>query len=199
MCDVEPQESPSEAARVRLKLVVWGLSEVSLVTGTFGAKFRITMFWSPKSDLSEVPIKNKKSMVWNASSRDEATFTITDEATGLLRKIVEDVPPISLLNAKVFSVDGKAEVHAIQPQADGPYLMRWTCMYTATLTQSNLFQSPERGGLVSFPYDSHDVEIQLGVQFGCVPCGVCIGTLNERRTRVRVRVLLIWYSAFLRT
>ena len=185
MSDVEPQlESPPEAARVRLKLVLWGLYEVSLVTGTFGAKFRITLFWSPKSDLSKVPIKNSRSEVWKAS-RDEASLTITDEATGEVLRIDEEIPPISLLNAKVFSVDGKAEVHAIQPQPGGRYLMRWTCMYTATLTQSNLFQSPERGGLVSFPYDSHVVEIQLGVQFGCVPCGVCIGTLNERRTRVR--------------
>ena len=52
-------------AQVRLKLVLWGLYDVSLVTGTFGAKFRITMFWSPKSDLSEDPkvlIKNNKSV-----------------------------------------------------------------------------------------------------------------------------------------
>ena len=161
-------ESPREEARVRLKLVLWDLSEVSLVTGTFGAKFRITLFWSPKSDLSKVPIKNSRSDVWKAS-RDEASLTITDEATGEVLRIDEEIPPISLLNAKVFSVEGKAEVHAIQPPAGGPYLMRWTCMYTATLTQSNLFLSQDSRGLVSFPFDSHDVEIQLGVKFGCVP------------------------------
>ena len=184
-------QSPQEEAEVRLKLVLWGLNEVSLVTGVFGAKFRITMFWSPKSDLSKVPIKDLKSAVWKSSSRDEATFTITDEATGEEREIVEDIPPISLLNAKVLSMENKAEVHAIQPEPGGRYLMRWTCMYAATLSQSNLFLSQERGGLVSFPYDSHNVEIQLGVRFGCVPCGVCIGALNECTYGcVRGRVLL---------
>ena len=154
--------APPHEAKVRLKLVVWGLNEVSLTSGTFGAKFRITVFWSPKSDLSKVPMKNCRSEVWNAS-RDEATLQLENS------DFHEDVPPISLLNAKVFSVEGKAEVHAIQPPAGGPYLMRWTCMYTATLTQSNLFLSQDSRGLVSFPFDSHDVEIQLGVKFGCVP------------------------------
>ena len=149
---------------IRVRVVIWDVSNVSLVDGSFIAKFRLTLFWAPKGDTSSIPLDSKKtSAKWEILSRSSVQLTVDAEGGAVVLK--EDVPPISLLNAKELSGTDSAEVHMIEP-TPGRRLMRWTCMYTATLTQPSLYESRRDGGLVSFPYDSHEIAIEFRVQYG---------------------------------
>ena len=158
---VDGHVEPGHESTVRVRVVVWDVSELSLVKGSFFAKFRVTLFWRPTSEVSSVPISSMASAEWEMPNRSEALFSGPGDLS-----LREAVPPIAVLNVKEFTVEGKGpEVHLIEPTS-GRRLMRWTCMYVARMTQPALHQSRRRGGLVSFPYDSHRIAIELGVQFG---------------------------------
>jgi len=64
-----------------------------------------------------------------------------------------DVPPLSIINAESFSVVGAPDVTCLR-ESDG--LMRWTCMYKATLRQNHMM-------VTDFPHDKHTLCIQLGI------------------------------------
>jgi len=64
-----------------------------------------------------------------------------------------DVPPLSIINAESFSVVGAPDVTCLR-ESDG--LMRWTCMYKATLRQNHMM-------VTDFPHDRHSLCIQLGI------------------------------------
>lgn len=116
---------------------------------------------------------------WTMAGRRKAyERMITDDA--ILKKV--DVPPISLLNVVTFNVIGQAEVCVLRDnvyrsnnnnsQRGGGVLdnngggtktktirrrlMRWTCLYKATLLQNNM-------RLDTFPHDEHVLTLKLGL------------------------------------
>ena len=117
---------------------------------------------------------------WTMEGRRKAyERMITDDA--IVKKV--DVPPISLLNVVTFNVIGQAEVCVLRDniyrsnnsnnsQRGGSVLhnsgagtttktirrrlMRWTCLYKATLLQNNM-------RLDTFPHDEHVLTLKLGL------------------------------------
>ena len=105
---------------------------------------------------------NNKHTEWTMEGRRKAyERLITDDS--IVKKV--DVPPISLLNVVTFDVIGQAEVCVLR---DSSYrnkalggtirrrLMRWTCLYKATLMQHNM-------RLDTFPHDEHVLTLKLGL------------------------------------
>jgi hypothetical protein len=56
-----------------------------------------------------------------------------------------NVPPVSILNVATFDTIGAAEVSMLREETK---LMRWTCMYRATLIQENM-------SVEAFPHDRY--------------------------------------------
>lgn len=72
------------------------------------------------------------------------------------RRIVY-VPPVSILNAVDFDTIGDPEVCRLDTtNPNGDRLMRWSCLYRASLLQDNM-------QVAQFPHDSHDLVLRLGV------------------------------------
>lgn len=128
------------------------------MSGQFTIKFRVSLFWKPQNEFDSSQCK--KMVNWNIDTRTSASVELGDQ------KYQEDVPPLGLLNAKQFE-EGRqgAEVHLLR-SLSGKLTMRWTCEYTAILTQPQLYCSRRRGGLASFPYDSHKLDVHLAITYG---------------------------------
>jgi hypothetical protein len=63
------------------------------------------------------------------------------------------VPPLANLNVATFETIGSPEVDMLR---DSSRLMRWTCMYRATVVQENL-------RVDQFPHDDHDIYLKFGI------------------------------------
>lgn len=129
-------------------------------------------------------LRRRPSKVWVMQGRHRACEKTINGPGDVGRTI--DVPSLSILNADSFEVIGAPEVVALRrievrrdqpstppnpyPSTDyGHYasgtttsssssttLMRWTCMYRATLIQENF-------NVENFPHDEHDLCLKLGV------------------------------------
>ena len=63
------------------------------------------------------------------------------------------VPSLAIMNVATFETIGAPDIDMLSPQTR---LMRWTCMYRATVIQDSL-------RVDHFPHDDHDIELKLGV------------------------------------
>ena len=152
---VEYGSSPDLPNDVRCKVNVWGLNNINTIERTFGAKLRATLFWAPKGeDLAAAAASLK------ASSGALASWSLKGRSEGQNGNKVVAIPPLSLLNAKSFTVEGAADLAVVEP-IPGRIIFRWTCMYNAVFYQRDVDNN-----MYPFPYDSHMLEINVGVRVG---------------------------------
>lgn len=154
---------------IRFQVVIWSVGQPDVRTGRVPMKFRVTMFWNHEDGDDDEQqqqhrydqrngsaIHNtttiKRPSMWVMQGRQRAYERVldTDEA----RKTVE-VPALAILNADSFEVIGTPEV-AVLRERTASRLMRWTCMYRATLMQEEL-------NVENFPHDEHDLCLKLGI------------------------------------
>lgn len=115
-------------------------------------RFRITIFWHADTEAEKSSgAEAEQSSVWEMQGRQKAYRNELHEDANIKEAV--DVPPISILNAVSYDVDGKPEVMMMRKDTK---LMRWSCMYNATLSQEDM-------RVDSFPHDRHDLSIKIGV------------------------------------
>jgi len=118
-------------------------------------KFRVTIFWNAPDPSSSSRNNNNSSpptkKVWTMHGRQRA---YQRELTEILPgSNVTYVPPVSILNAASFETIGEPEV-CLENEKKG--LMKWSCMYTASLMLTGLNVS-------NFPHDEHELVLKLGI------------------------------------
>ena len=155
-------------------MVVWDVGPVDVALGRVPMTFRVTMFWNDIEKVEEAAsvsgdnpatttegtAKPKQMTEWVMSGRRMAYERLTKDDT-ILKTV--DVPPLSLLNVVTFDVIGQPEVCVLREQEhirggirQNRRLMRWTCLYKATLMQQNM-------RLDNFPHDEHVLSLKLGI------------------------------------
>lgn len=142
---------------IRLQVIVWNVGSIDVLHGRVMAKFRVTLFWNDidYSDGNGNALENShnnfvRSNSYTMLSRGRAV--LDDDASELNHSKV-DVPPVSILNAESFDVIGRPEVNLLREDTK---LMRWTCLYKASLLQENM-------KVDKFPHDQHNLHIKIGI------------------------------------
>lgn len=158
------QERPIDTT-IRFQVVLWHVGQVDMVQGRVPATFRVTIFWNAapeETNLDNATTTNDGDSLSHGGSSSRATpqawkmhgrqraFQQT-EATELQNTI--EVPAVSLLNVETFTTVGEPEVVALNEETR---LMRWTCMYRATLFQ-------DQWEVDNFPHDEHDITLRLAI------------------------------------
>ena len=154
-----PDHKDLTGGSVRFQVVVWYIGPIDVVLGLVTMKFRITIFWNAPSQKEHEEMstsgygnydaKNKK--VWTMHGRQRAYQKELPEIIDNSNLVY--VPPVSILNALSFKVEGDPEICLINEKEK---TFKWTCMYTARLIQDHL-------RVDSFPHDEHEVKIKLGI------------------------------------
>jgi hypothetical protein len=153
---------------IRFQVVVWDVGPVDVALGRVPMCFRVTMFWDDQDETDDnnegkMPAESSSGMTeWTMEGRRKAYERLVKDES-IVRKV--DVPPVSLLNVVTFDVIGQPEVCVLREKPkyfnDGvgvakSRLMRWTCLYKATLMQHNM-------KLDNFPHDEHILSLKLGI------------------------------------
>ncbi|CAB9499245.1 expressed unknown protein [Seminavis robusta] len=164
---------------IRFQVVVWDVGPVDVALGRVPMTFRVTMFWddvdeeTADNDICEMSSSEeeqhpkKKKTEWAMAGRRKAYERVICDET--IQKTI-DVPPISLLNVVTFDTVGDPEVCVLEEKkqvfqklmdpsrqhSKTTRLMRWTCLYKATLMQHNM-------RLDRFPHDEHILTLKLGI------------------------------------
>jgi hypothetical protein len=150
---------------IRFQVVVWYIGKIDMVQGRVPMTFRVTLFWNDRSDealmtsgvdnnMETESVSSKRSAaVWQMQGRQRAFQQETKEAHSHAMAREVPVPAISILNVVSFDIVGSPEVSMLREDTK---LMRWTCMYKATLVQ-------EHWRVDSFPHDDHDITLTLAI------------------------------------
>ena len=141
---------------IRFQVVVWHIGQIDMRQGRVPVTFRVTLFWndSPHSEENDddddlMSMSSRSSSVWQMQGRQQA---IQKEIKDIPIRTVP-VPALSLLNVVTFDTIGAPQVELLR---DDTRLMRWTCMYRATLIQTNW-------RVDNFPHDDHDICLKLAI------------------------------------
>eukprot|EP00522_Entomoneis_paludosa_P008998 CAMPEP_0172455744 /NCGR_PEP_ID=MMETSP1065-20121228/12219_1 /TAXON_ID=265537 /ORGANISM="Amphiprora paludosa, Strain CCMP125" /LENGTH=460 /DNA_ID=CAMNT_0013208215 /DNA_START=133 /DNA_END=1512 /DNA_ORIENTATION=+ len=144
---------PSANRTIRCQVVVWYVGHVDVVQSHVMMRFRVTLFWN-----DDCPEKNSSgalgripSTIWTMRGRMSAC---QEQVSNDRVKKTVDVPPISIINAVQFETIGSPEIEMLSEESK---LMRWTCMYSATLFQGDNMR------VESFPHDEHQLVLKLGI------------------------------------
>ena len=139
----------SENLSIRFQVVIWYVGPIDVKLGHVPVRFRVTLFWNDVPQYNRTQHHDKHKSDWIMQGRKQAIQA--PQNTSNLEVI--DVPPISILNAVQFEIIGTPEISTINHETR---LMRWTCLYNATLFQENM-------RVDKFPHDEHEITIQLGI------------------------------------
>lgn len=135
---------------IRFQVVLWHAEKLDVVNQQIAVTFRVTIFWNDTSDqIHGTEVTDSSNKVWHMHGRQKAFL---HEYPHTLLQAVE-VPPVSILNGINFTTIGNPEVAMMR---DSEKLMRWTCMYRATLIQ-------DHWRVDDFPHDEHDITLKLGI------------------------------------
>jgi hypothetical protein len=140
---------------IRFQVVVWYVGSVDVVRGQVPMTFRLSVFWNADLDDDDGLLDEADSV----STRSRTTWSMHGRQQAFEREIKDipvkavHVPPVSILNVVTFDTIGAAEVSMLN---ESTKLMRWTCMYRATLIQENLT-------VENFPHDRHDINLKLAI------------------------------------
>ncbi|KAL9190015.1 hypothetical protein ACHAXT_007226 [Thalassiosira profunda] len=157
---LDNNQYPRDAQTIRFQVIVWNIGVLDVVTASVPMTFRVTLFWN---DIAEQDANGEYlcyddacSMtsagsvnVWKMHSRNKAFL---QELKDVPQRVI-DVPPLAILNCSTFETIGNAEVDMLR---ESTRLMRWSCMYRATLIQEDL-------RVDQFPHDAHDLSLKLGI------------------------------------
>ncbi|CAJ1954720.1 unnamed protein product [Cylindrotheca closterium] len=160
---INNSERPENLYTIRFQVVVWNIGKLDVVSASVPMTFRVTLFWNDidadgmRDDLTEdgsyVSSSSRSINVWRMHGRQKAVQQeIAGDAASLQQKMLE-VPPLAIMNCSTFETIGSPEVDMLQ---ESSRLMRWSCMYRATMIQENL-------RVDQFPHDDHDIYIQLAI------------------------------------
>lgn len=165
---------------IRFQVVIWQIGQVDMVQARVPVTFRVTIFWnttaatdgggdfnsnaaadSNNNDAVSLQGSHKSNQsssaaaVWRMLGRQQAVqqpAPIVDSPTSTV-----DVPPVSILNVSTFHTIGEAEVSVLREnESDNSKLMRWSCMYRATLCQ-------DHWAVDDFPHDAHEISLRLAI------------------------------------
>ena len=154
---------------IRFQVVLWYVGAIDVIQARVPVTFRVTIFWNDEDLIQQqqqqyTSNNNNKNTssgdsvsstgsrkVWEMRGRQTAIQR--EEKVDLDQNIELDVPPVSILNTVTFDTIGEPDV-ALLRQDTG--LLRWTCMYRATLQQ-------DHWTVHDFPHDCHDICLQLAV------------------------------------
>lgn len=141
---------------IRFQVVIWNVGKLDVVAGTVPMTFRVSLFWNYlEDDNNEDDVTRdggtsvQSFHVWKMQGRQRA---FQQELRDIPTKVI-DVPPLSIMNVSTFQVIGSPDVGMLNEQTK---LMRWTCMYRATVIQENL-------RVDQFPHDLHDIHLKLAI------------------------------------
>jgi hypothetical protein len=141
---------------IRFQVVIWYVGQIDMVQGRVPMTFRVTLFWNDQTPEEETDdldsVSTRSSSVWQMHGRQRAfQKEIMKDSQAYNREV--EVPPVSILNVVTFDTIGSPEVSLLREDTK---LMRWTCMYKATLVQ-------EHWRVDGFPHDDHDITLKLAV------------------------------------
>jgi hypothetical protein len=138
---------------IRFQVVVWSVGKVDVVESAVPVTFRLTIFWNDQGnddDMNDTgTVSSRAQLTWSMQGRQHA---VQREPKEVPLKTIE-VPPVSILNTSTFSTIGSPEVAMLR---EDTRLMRWTCMYRATLIQDSFT-------VEDFPHDQHDITLKLAI------------------------------------
>uniref|UniRef100_A0A8J9X1G5 Uncharacterized protein n=1 Tax=Phaeodactylum tricornutum TaxID=2850 RepID=A0A8J9X1G5_PHATR len=156
-----PTERPTitEATNtIRFQVIVWYVGKIDMVEGRVPITFRVTIYWNALDEVDEEEQVHddetsastlSRRPAWQMHGRQKA---FVKELKDVPSQTVE-VPPVSILNVVTFDTIGSPEVSLLQ---EDTRLMRWTCMYRATLIQ-------EHWRVDDFPHDEHEISLRMAV------------------------------------
>ena len=147
---------------IRFQIVIWHISDVDVQHGNVKMRFRITLFWNDEDTTNTISNNQngrstsntdipRRHSVWVMEGRQRACRK--DLNNDQVKEMI-DVPPVSILNATKFETVGIPEIIMA---SEHNRLMRWTCMYNATLFQGDHFRVDQ------FPHDRHTLKIKIGI------------------------------------
>jgi hypothetical protein len=158
---------------VRFQVVVWNIGTLDVVAGTVPMTFRISLFWNDISnnnssgdlgaggeeddaltqDDNTINANTVHSMhVWKMHGRQRA---FQQELKDMPSQAIE-VPPLAIMNVSTFATIGSPDIEMLN---EDTRLLRWTCMYRATVVQENL-------RVDQFPHDEHNIHLKLAILSG---------------------------------
>jgi hypothetical protein len=173
------RESPPSDPRktLRFQVVVWYIGQIDMIQGRVPVTFRVTLFWNAPDEVDldldnddyapSVDNNHNHNHKRNVSSGDLSTASTSSKSVWKMHGRQEafqkelkdqplqtvDVPPVSILNVVTFETIGQPEVSMLN---EGQKLMRWTCMYRATVIQ-------DHWRVDDFPHDEHTLVLKLAV------------------------------------
>ena len=155
---MSPKQHTSDSNSIRFQVVVWYVGAIDMVQGRVPVTFRITIFWNdsmhPDSDEfqddASMSQSSRSHSVWQMQGRQKA---FQKEFNDLPIQAAVEVPAVSILNVVTFDTIGVPEISRLREDTK---LMRWTCMYRATLIQ-------EHWRVDNFPHDEHDISLKLAI------------------------------------
>jgi hypothetical protein len=169
----------SSIQTIRFQVVVWYVGPVDVVLGKVEMKFRVTIYWNTPSSVSDLGIDDIDSTaaaafdpnlprqrkivgygldnpwhkkVWIMHGRQRAFEQNLSSSMDQGSRLVY-VPPVSILNAVDLDIVGDPEVCLVNETEN---LMKWSCLYKASLLQDNLQVS-------NFPHDEHHLIMRFGI------------------------------------
>lgn len=149
------QFSPDHS--IRFQVVVWYVGKIDVVEGRVPMTFRLTIFWYDNTADDELgdteSVSSRSQYRWAMQGRQQAIQKEMTQDTGMLPIKTVEVPAVSILNVTTFNTIGSPEVSLLD---ESKKLMRWSCMYRATLLQEDL-------KVDNFPHDQHDITLKLAI------------------------------------
>jgi hypothetical protein len=154
-------DRPEDLYTIRFQVVVWNIGKLDVVTSSVPMTFRVTLFWNDidadadrGDDMSEeaslVSTSSKSVNVWSMHGRQKA---FQQEIKDIPQRGMMEIPPLAIMNCSTFEIIGSPDVDMLR---ESSRLMRWSCMYRATMIQENL-------RVDQFPHDDHDIYIKLAI------------------------------------
>jgi hypothetical protein len=166
---------------IRFQVVWWHVGQVDMVQGRVPVTFRVTIFWNTPAATSadqEQQLATADSEAQSQAGGSQKTAQSgskyrmmgrqqailqppvsvleTKEAPQPGAATVVDVPAVSILNVATFDTIGDPEVSVLREDENESLLMRWSCMYRATVCQ-------EHWQVENFPHDAHEISLRLAV------------------------------------
>lgn len=153
-------DRPEDLYTIRFQVVVWNIGKLDVVSASVPMTFRVTLFWNDidteaepddMSDEASLGTSGSKSInIWRMHGRQKA---IQQEMRDTPQRGMMEVPPLAIMNCSTFETIGTPDVDMLR---ESSRLMRWSCMYRATMIQENL-------RVDQFPHDDHDIYIKLAI------------------------------------
>lgn len=151
---------------IRFQVVVWNIGQLDVVAGTVPMTFRVSLFWndirnhsSCSDDLEDDALTQDDTSatvhsmhVWKMHGRQRA---VQQELRDMPSQAIE-VPPLAIMNVSTFQTIGSPDIDMLNEETR---LLRWTCMYRATVVQESL-------RVDEFPHDEHAIELKLAILSG---------------------------------